>query len=276
MKKYAGENKEYGPLSATISIQYGKQPDIEDEWKKIVELEKVEDRKKQIDILLTKMEQNAEENGFFGAEQQVVINKLHRKAVLFNDKEMYYQFFEILRNNYLSEKDNISSGAIIKRAIEETEMSYWGSFQSDKTKRLDLTTSEIITQDDPNLPDITIIPSISKLKGENCSACMERAVMAHNLWLLTGKTSYFINVSASECDFGQESDEYKNDGHAFSIVEYDGKYRLFDLSMNNICMLQGNPIEDIENGKPLKVEGPTVNNPGYYANYSKLQQEMVR
>lgn len=271
MKKYAGENKALGPLAATISIQYGKQSDIENEWKSIIEIENVDERKNRIDLLLEKLEQNTEQNGFFGTKQEVLISALHNNVVFFNDKEMYYQFFDTLRSFSKLNKDGqqFSEGAIIKKAIEETEKAYWGGFGCHRDTRLAKTKAEVVD-------DEYKIPSISNLKGQNCSACMERAVMAHNLWLLTGKTSYFLNVSASECDFEQESDEYKNDGHAFSIVEYDGKYRLFDLSMNNFCILQGNPIEDIENGKPLKVEGRAVHNPGYYANYSKLGKELVK
>ena len=68
MRKYAGENKDLGPLAATISIQYGKQPDIEGDWKKIISVEDIEERKKQIDKLLETMEQNSEQNGFFGSQ----------------------------------------------------------------------------------------------------------------------------------------------------------------------------------------------------------------
>lgn len=255
--------------AASISIQYGKQPDIENEWKSIIEIENVDERKKRIDLLLEKLEQNAEQNGFFGKEQEVRISK--GNGVLFNDKEMYYQFFDTLRNfSELNKNEQFTEGAIIKKAIEETEKAYWGGWGTNKHTRLKKTRMEFTDDGDIQRP------SISNLKGQNCSACVERAAMAHNLWLLTGKTSYYIVVQPEECNFDTTADdEYKGDAHAFSIVEYDGKYRLFDLSMDNICMLQGNPIEDIENGIPLKVEGPTVKNPGYYANYSKLGQENV-
>ncbi len=267
MRKYAGENKDLGPLAATISIQYGKQPDIESEWKKIISVEDVEERKKQIDKLLETMEQNSEQNGFFGSQQEIVICKKTNNSILFNDKDIYYQFFNTLRNfSQLNKDGKFTEGAIIKKSIEEVEKTYWGGFGSKRDVRLDKTKAEVVD-------DSYNVPSVSNLKGQNCSACVERAVMSHNLWLLAGKTSYFVNASAKECDFGQEDAEYSDDGHAYNIVEYDGVYRLFDLSMNNICVLPGDPIKDIESGTPLRVDGPNIENPGYYANFTKVEQQ---
>ena len=46
--------------------------------------------------------------------------------------------------------------------------------------------------------------------------------------------------------------------------------------MNNICLLEGNPIENMENVVPIFVEGSTVTNPGYYANYSKVKSKSIK
>lgn len=267
MKKYAGENKEFKSFGATISIQYGKQEGIENKWKEIIAIEDKTARNKQIDLLIELMEKNAEQNGFFTKDQKVTISMLYMNCVLFDDKEMYYQFFEVLRNLSLQNTEGkLYDGAIIKRAIEQSEKLYWGGLETNRKARLEKTSMQI---DD----DFVKIPSVKDLKGQNCSACVERSAMSHNLWLLTGKTSYFINASNQECNFGEEDDEYKNDGHAFNIVEYGDVYRLFDISLYNFCILKGNPIEDIENEKPLKVEGKGVQTPGYYANYSRLENE---
>ena len=116
------------------------------------------------------------------------------------------------------------------------------------------------------------IPSISEQKGKNCFYCTEKAAISHNLWLLTGATSYFCFTNSDS--FGLESDEYKNDTHNFTIVEYDNKFRLYDLAMDNFCLLDNGCIDSLLSGKGLEVKN--VNNPGIYAADFVSNKELLR
>ena len=112
------------------------------------------------------------------------------------------------------------------------------------------------------------IPSISAQKGKNCSLCVERASVAHNLWLLTGEKSHYIN--SLDCKFAVGGAEYSNDGHAFCIVEIDGVYKLFDPTMQVYQKLVGNPIDKMLKGDAFEVL--TKDGQEYiYANATKKQ-----
>ena len=81
------------------------------------------------------------------------------------------------------------------------------------------------------------------------------------MWLLTGEASYFCFTNSD--NFWPDNPEYKNDTHNFTIVEYGGKFILYDLALNNFCLLENDCIDSLLSGKGLEVKN--VNNPGVYA-----------
>lgn len=90
---------------------------------------------------------------------------------------------------------------------------------------------------------------------------------------MKGATSYFCLTNSD--NFGTEIPEYKHDAHNFTIVEYGGTFRLYDLAMNNFCLLKNDCIDDLLSGKGLKVEeGKCVKKPGVYAKDDKKVKEL--
>ena len=268
MKKYIGDNyKRLGKVAAEIKIQYGQEPDISDEWKRIIAIDDEVARHQEVDKLLDRMEQNSEQNGFFCADEKVDIGA--GCGFLLDDKEIYYNFFDNLKVLYQEQNGKSSEMLIILQAIKKTEQEYFGGFGANKSKREDLTAIEI--DDEAG----EIVPSIKNHKGQNCSLCVERSAVAHNLWLLAGKTAYYVDVTSGQVFFEGSSSDFRNDGHAYNIVEDGGIFRLVDLAMMNACNYKGNPIEDMENGLPIIVgHSKTVNRPGIYANYSQYVKEL--
>jgi hypothetical protein len=138
--------------------------------------------------------------------------------------------------------------------IRDVVYEYLGKFDGDMKKRFSLTQSYF--DDDDNI----VVPSIKALRNKNASACVEYSSSAHNLWLLTGVKSYYI--LSKDTKF-----ETTNDGHAFVVVEYGGKFRLFDLAQGIGGPIKNNPIDLFENNKPLIVNGMVYANAKYITAY---------
>lgn len=238
-----------------IKIRYGQEKLINNLWKEIIVINDEEKRHALIDDLLVLMEQNVENNGFFGRTNKVDCGR--GNGFLLNDRELYYQFFENLKCLSMQNVEGkITEGSIINQAIKATILQYAGGDGGNRQLRYEKTML---------LGENADVQSIAAQKGKNCFLCTERAAISHNLWLLTGATSYFCLTNSE--NFGIENPEYKNDTHNFTIVEYGGKFRLYDLAMNNFCLLKSDCIDDLLSGKGLKVEeGKFVKNPGVYAN----------
>ena len=218
-------------------------------WKEIIKEEDVEQRHKFIDSLVEKMSENSKNNGFFGENDFVDCGQ--GKGFSLNDKELYYMYFDNLK--MLSEVKNPHkidiSGKIINEAIKLTIKQYGGSvlWKSDKAirdKRVELTTIE------------DEIPSIANQRNQNTLLCTEKAAISHNMWLLTGKTSYFCysNTENLQSQGQKGSEAYENDAHNWTIVEYDGIFRLYDLSLGNFAKLPSDCIDKMLTGYGLKVE----------------------
>lgn len=237
-----------------IKIRFGQETSIKSLWKNIIEIDDIEERQKRIDDLLEIMEADEDKSGFLGKEDRVDCGKAH--CFLLDDKNLYYMFFDNLRQLSKQNLDGkATDGAIIHKAIKETIKQYAGGNGVNRELRQSLT--ELVGED-------ATAQSISQQKGKNCFYCTERAAISHNLWLLTGATSYFCWTDND--NFGADDSTYKNDTHNFTIVEYDDKFRLYDIAMNNFCMLENDCIEKLLDGKGLKVEkSKTVPNPGVYA-----------
>ena len=113
-------------------------------------------------------------------------------------------------------------------------------------KRLNLT-SIVADENDEFIP-----PSISVLKNTGCAMCVEKSSVAHNLWLMCGKKCYYFT---SKSVFVSADN---NDGHAFCVVEYDNKFRIFDAALGNYGLLENNPIETIKDNVPFKVTSKNI------------------
>lgn len=253
------------PTCAEVKIQYGKENGIEDYWKEIIAIEDTQKRYERIDQLVDMMSNNKSNNGFFAHDDCIEIRAIGNKFTL-DDNTIYHMFFDNIKNivqDYQANNIVKSDESIIFKAIGKTEKEYFGGMGANRKRRQDLTAIEI-TDDD------FIVPSIKALKGQNCSLCTERAAISHNLWLLTGRQSYYINSASTH--FENISNQYINDGHCFNIVEYGGKFRLCDFAMDNYCgEFKENPIDTMLSGRPLNIErSKGINYPGTYANADKV------
>ena len=227
-------------LAAETKMRYGQQAGIQDEWKRIISIDSASERKKEIDNLVSAMESNRENNGFYGKEDSVKINQIGNEFKI-DDNELYYMFFEnlrILKQNHPAEDES----RILFHGVLHTVKNYFGGFGANKNVRMALTSVDI---------EEDIIPSISAQKGRNCSLCAERSSVSHNLWLLTGAESYCVN--STNCSFGNVSSEYENDGHMFCVVQIDGIYKVFDPTMQVYMRVSGNPIEKMLKGEAFEL-----------------------
>ena len=83
-----------------------------------------------------------------------------------------------------------------------------------------------------NYPDTDLIEEgvpmgkVSDLRGKNAAMCVERAMVAQNLLKLMGINSYY------KCSGIVKND--KKEVHAYNVVEYDGKYYIFDATMPTV------------------------------------------
>ncbi len=262
MEKYYSKIGFY--LAPNVKIRFGQEESIQDLWKQIIEIDDVKARHERIDKLLKLMEQNKEKNGFLGKTDKVDCGD--SRGFLLDDKYLYYLFFDNLKTLNNQNKDGkFSDGAVINSAIKATITSYAGGDKVNRELRLELTSPTIID-------DKLIVPSIKKQKGKNCFYCSERASIAHNFWLLTGTSSYFCWTDTDNFVGDKQS---KNDAHHFTIVKHDGKFKLYDLALNNFCLLEDDVIDKLLSGQGLIVgPGKTVANPGVYAQNleSKLEK----
>ena len=233
---------------SAVAVRYG-QYDGEIDYRKIAELEECE-RNKMVDQLVEEFNQKKDETGFFGQDDIIYINRLYGSSFKIDDNEIYHLFFKNLDNAFKKFKDTKRTGAIVMTTIMNTVYEYLGKFDGDMKKRYSLTESYF----DEN--DNLIVPSIKDLKSKNASACVEYSSLAHNLWLLTGVKSYYI--LSKDAKF-----EGSDDGHAFVIVEYGGKCRLFDLAQGVGGYIDINPIELFKNKKPLIINGKIYANAKY-------------
>ena len=263
MKKYSsltsgklGDYKDENEATfADLTIHYGIEDGITNEWENIINTKDTEEKKKKIDALIERLEQNSQTNGFFKSQDKVSISAFC--GVKLDDKEIYYLFFAKLEKIYKlllkAEKKEIEGFAIYS-AIKETLQTYFDKDKNDtpfdlkeaNKKRFNLSA---ITA---NENDEFIPPSISVFKNSGCAMCVEKSSVAHNLWLMCGKKSYYFTSKSVFVDASID------DGHAFCVVEYNNKFRIFDPTLGNYGILDCNPIELIKDNIPFKVTNKNV------------------
>lgn len=243
----------FGFDMSPLAYRYG-ECDLAKGYRNIANISDAELRNKEIDKLIDHLIDNREDNGFFGPDDIVYINRMFGQAIRLDDREVYYSFFENLNRNFKDNPDK-SSGYIVMKSIIRTIYEYYGSFDFENNRR------DILTETSFDDNDDFVVPSIKNLKGQNSAACVEFASLAHNLWLMTGVKSYY--VLSKDVKF----DNYNDDGHAFVIVEYGGDFRIFDAAQNVYKKLEENPIELFDNSKPFVLDDKV------YANASKIRND---
>jgi len=255
-------------------IRYGKQTGIENTWRDIISISDNKQRHQKIDELIKLMENNKDENGFFGQQDEIVANVMFSAAMKIDDRELYYSLFDTLAKK-MNENENLeepqSDGTVAYYSVGETMTNYF----YDRNNKSRGSRKGILANgyfEKIGNEDVWITPSVKDFKGQNCAECVEMASVAHNLWLLLGRKSHYCK--SMNVNFPSVSN---NDGHAFTIIEaLENRFLLFDMSMQNVCMLDGNPIEKMLNGEPVIVSAANgAKNPGCYANFEKTKESNI-
>lgn len=242
----------YSGKEGVFSADKGKIEGSENMWKDIILCEDDEKRVKMIDSYVKIA--SADSNGFFGLND--IISTGQGRGFVLDDMNLYYEFFKNLKmyfdyNESLEFKHN--EGSVLDNAIRKTINDYAG-LGCDREKRLQLTQSTVTDDGDIKFP------SIREQYKKGTLLCTEKASIAHNLWLLSGRTSYFCFTSSDTLSGGEE---FSNDMHNFTIIDNGHGLTLYDVAMNNYCKLPEDTIEKTLQGQPLVVT--KVNNPGVYA-----------
>ena len=227
-----------------LNIYYGQEESVIDKWKEIILIEDVNERHKAIDELLKVLNANSNNNGFIGPNLGLDIKDYSSCQIYIDDNELYYLFFDNLRTLYKAREqseNNYDDDNIINYAIINTLNQYFDGYGKDPSLRIKLTK----TVENPS-------PSVKLLKGKGIAACVEVAACSHNLWILTGRTSYFVSTKNVHF-YGT------NDGHAYNIVNTKNKYILYDIVRKLVKSYKENPVDDIIANKSF-----VVNNEYYY------------
>ena len=220
----------------TISMRYGKEDGIYLLWQNICQIDDEKARNAEVDKLVSRMIEHKDKNGFFAPDDVIMVNEFFHQQIQLDDMEIYHDFFSVLHEN--SKTDKSMSPNFYSHAIITTLSNYFGKMTGDEVKRRSLSCITFDKNDEP------ILPSIKDLKGQDCAACAEYASLSHNLWLLAGLESYFVNNLNIE--------------HAFNIVcNSKNIYLLFDIAQHRIKPLEGNPIEKIKKQEELVIDGFT-------------------
>ena len=83
-------------IASETNIRYGQEEGFIDVWKKIIGIDNIDERKKQIDKIITSIESDKDDNGFISRDEAVEINKIGNSFRI-DDIELYYSFFEMLK-----------------------------------------------------------------------------------------------------------------------------------------------------------------------------------
>ena len=113
----------------------------------------------------------------------------------------------------------------VSRIVLETVNEYFGGFEN-----IDSRMSYYYPEDENE----SINNKISSLKGTGAAMCVERSALAHNLLEYLGINSIY-----------KSSGIIKNNNkevHSYNLIEYDGKYYIFDTSIPNLIDNQPNPL----------------------------------
>lgn len=131
--------------------------------------------------------------------------------------------YELLKSQ-ISNIDNADIYAI-SSAVLETVNVFFGGF-SNIEARMNYYYSKDFAESENN--------KISNLQGTGAAMCVERAALSQNLLISLGINSFF-----------KTSGIIKNNNkevHCYNLIEYQGKYYIFDASIPNLINEQVNPL----------------------------------
>jgi len=130
--------------------------------------------------------------------------------------------YELLKLKISSIDNNIY---LLSAAVLETVDEFFGGF-ANIDSRMNYYYPEDFDESKNN--------AISNLKGAGAAMCVERAALSQNLLTSIGINSFF-----------KTSGIIKNENkevHSYNLLEYQGKYYIFDSSMPNLINDQVNPL----------------------------------
>ena len=165
--------------------------------------------------------------------------------------------YELLREKI----SNVDSSNIfeIAQAVLETVDEYFGGLENHKD-RLNYYYSEDYEESKDN--------KISNLKGKGAAMCVERAALSQNLLQLLGIRSFFKTSGIVK--------NGSNEAHSYNLIEYEGKYYIFDSTMPNMINNAPNPlIAEIDKESfdlitsPLAKTGISISTSHYNPYFSK-------
>ena len=130
--------------------------------------------------------------------------------------------------------------------IIKTLNDYFGELRVDEEKRLSLLAQ---SWDKDNQP---IKTSIRNLKDQNCAACVERASLSHNFWLMAGAQSFYvssrrINHAFNVWTTGKNANLFDATQHNFGLFPKDWKEKVF----NDEYLRFGNFVYSGKNKEPI-------------------------
>ena len=165
--------------------------------------------------------------------------------------------YELLREKI----SNVDSSNIfeIAQAVLETVDEYFGGLENHKD-RLNYYYTEDYEESKDN--------KISNLKGKGAAMCVERAALSQNLLQLLGIRSFFKTSGIVK--------NGSNEAHSYNLIEYEGKYYIFDSTMPNMINNAPNPlIAEIDKESfdlitsPLAKTGISISTSHYNPYFSK-------
>lgn len=172
--------------------------------------------------------------------------------------------YEILRNKILNNDD--SNFEEMCNCVCETVWDYFGNIE-----KIDERFNYFPAEDE--LPDESKRGKVSDLQNKDAAACIERAMLSHNLL-----KSLDIN-STFKCSYIKVDGQH--DGHAYNLIESSGKYYLFDSSIPKEKNGKMNPIiaeipqevyEQISN--PLYGNGYAIET-AFYSPITKMDRHII-
>ena len=147
----------------------------------------------------------------------------------------------------------------IAQAVLETVDEYFGGLENHKD-RLNYYYTEDYEESKDN--------KISNLKGKGAAMCVERAALSQNLLQLLGIRSFFKTSGIVK--------NGSNEAHSYNLIEYEGKYYIFDSTMPNMINNAPNPlIAEIDKESfdlitsPLQKIGISISTSHYNPYFSK-------
>ena len=112
--------------------------------------------------------------------------------------------------------ENVNDFDTKMRLVFETVNEYFGSYDNFKDRINNYPSEDEIEEENER-------GKISDLKGKNAGMCVERAALSQNILKHIGINSIYKSTQITNND--------KTEGHAYNLIENEGKYYIFDSTM---------------------------------------------